>query len=623
SFGVFLLFIVLLGGYAFFSSEQVGRQARHAELTEFTQLLVSIEINGLLFDSSELLNDFIVSGRQGESKSYILAKANRLKMLISEFKDSLREEGKDDLSLVSATEERLMVLEHKILEYEKAFEGLLEIDKEDGQLQKEEKARNFKNLDKSIKGIAGSFLNEEIAHLSSSFARIDLLRSKIEAVSLFLTFLLLLLGVAMVSKLTRKIVRSLDKILEGTKQVALGDFKYRIPPLSKDEFGQLAVGFNRMTGELNRITVMRDFLEAVINSLKYSFYIIDTDYVIQMANAAAKENGIKPGIRCYECTHHRNIPCSEANEICPLEDVIREKKSVQLEHIHYDQQNRKRIFEIFGDPIFDKDGNVVRMIEYTIDITERKEAENRLKQLMKELETKNKELDDFNHIISHDLKEPLRAIHAFSRFIEVDFKEHLSEKSRYYLEKIQGNALKMQELIEGLREISSLGHSTAVFRIADSRKIVRDVVDRFEYQIKDKNARVIIAENMPEIFCDPVRIAEVFANLISNALKFSDKNLTVVEIGGIDKNKHCEFYVKDNGQGIEPEYFEKIFEIFQRLGRKEDYAEGTGIGLSIAKKIIEMHCGRIWVNSELGKGTVFYFTLPKNQKDDTEMEKTD
>ncbi|MDD5246279.1 MAG: ATP-binding protein [Candidatus Omnitrophica bacterium] len=254
------------------------------------------------------------------------------------------------------------------------------------------------------------------------------------------------------------------------------------------------------------------------------------------------------------------------------------------------------------------------------EISERKKAEHDLRDSRdileyqkKSLEEVNKELDDFTYIVSHDLKEPLRSIDAYSKFIEDDYKEKLNEEGRHYLERVRANTERMKRLIEDLLELSRLKKKGSVIEEIPAGDLISEARMRLEYAIKQKNAEIIVQDNLPRVFCDRVRLTEVFLNLISNAIKFNDKPKPVIEIGYSDKGDLYEFYVKDNGTGIEKEYFKKIFEIFQRLGRRED-AEGTGAGLTIAKKIVHIHRGDIRVDSKLKEGSVFYFTIPKNKE---------
>jgi PAS domain S-box-containing protein len=240
------------------------------------------------------------------------------------------------------------------------------------------------------------------------------------------------------------------------------------------------------------------------------------------------------------------------------------------------------------------------------------EAKRELEVKSEELERSNKELDDFTYIVSHDLKEPLRSIDAFSKFIEDDYKDRLGEEGRNYLGRIRANAGRMQALIEDLLEISRIERRRNPFEEVQVEELIDEAKLRLEYAIRQKNAEIIIRDKLPKVFCDRVRLAEVFVNLISNAIKFNDKTQPRVEIGCSQKGNFYEFYVKDNGPGIEKQYFDKIFEIFQRLGRREE-REGTGAGLTIAKKIVEMHKGKIWVESKIGESTTFNFTIPKER----------
>ena len=234
-----------------------------------------------------------------------------------------------------------------------------------------------------------------------------------------------------------------------------------------------------------------------------------------------------------------------------------------------------------------------------------------LEEQKKDLEKTNKELDDFTYIVSHDLKEPLRSIDAFSKFIYDDYKEKLEEEGRIHLERIRANAGRMQALIENLLEVSRIERKKNPFEEVQIEELINEAKLRLEYSIKQKNAEIIIQDKLPKVFCDRVRLTEVFVNLISNAVKFCNKPNPRIKIGLEQKGNFYEFYVKDNGQGIEEQYFGKIFEIFQRLGKREDN-EGTGAGLTIVKKIVETHKGKVWVESKIGEGTIFYFTISMN-----------
>ncbi len=221
----------------------------------------------------------------------------------------------------------------------------------------------------------------------------------------------------------------------------------------------------------------------------------------------------------------------------------------------------------------------------------------------------NRELDDFTYIVSHDLKEPLRSINAFSKFLEDDYGPAFDENARRYIQRIKANTDHMHALIEDLLEISRIERKLNPMEEADIGAIIDEARRRLEYSIQEKNVVVDIKGDLPRIYCDRTRITEVFANLFSNAIKFNDKPEPRIEVGYSLEGAYHQFYVRDNGPGIEEQYFEKIFSIFQRLVKKEDY-EGTGAGLTIVKKIIGMHRGRVWVESRPGEFSAFYFTIP-------------
>ena len=411
-----------------------------------------------------------------------------------------------------------------------------------------------------------------------------------------------------------------------TKALKKEDLSY-VKSLQKDrsEFGEISrlicKFFKQKQELLNEIAKRKQteeklnnqnmFLNTVLESFTHPFYVIDAnDYSVMLANSAAKEGFPDEISTCYKLTHKSDKPCSKEH-ICPLEEVKRTRKSVVVEHLHYDKNGVRKNMEVRGYPIFDSDGNVVRMIEYSTDITERKRSEEELKNYTLQLEEINRELDDFTYIVSHDLKEPLRSIHAFSRFIEDDYKDKLDSQGNIYLERIKINAARMQNLIEDLLEVSRIERKKSFFEKVKTEELIAEVKLRLEYAIKQKGAEIIIKDKLPGICCDKVRLTEVFLNLISNAIKFNDKPKVSVEIGVNSNAVFHEFYVRDNGPGIEEQYFDKIFKIFQRLGKRED-CEGTGVGLTIAKKIVEMHKGRIWLESKVGEGTTFYFTIPEN-----------
>lgn len=233
-----------------------------------------------------------------------------------------------------------------------------------------------------------------------------------------------------------------------------------------------------------------------------------------------------------------------------------------------------------------------------------------LKRSRKDLEKVNKELEDFTYTVSHDLKEPLRSIASFSHFVQEDYKDKLDDEGRDYLDRIIKASGRMKHLIDDLLTLSRVGRIRNPFAHVPSVDIINEVLFSLSRRLEEKNAEVKVQDNLPEIYCDRILLHQVFLNLLSNAVKFGDKEHPVIEIGCDTSPGEYRFHVGDNGIGIDERYHEKIFEIFERLNRKEDY-EGTGAGLTIVKKVIEEHHGKVWVESSLNEGSTFYFTIPR------------
>jgi signal transduction histidine kinase len=247
------------------------------------------------------------------------------------------------------------------------------------------------------------------------------------------------------------------------------------------------------------------------------------------------------------------------------------------------------------------------------------EAQGTLARSQKQLKATQKEMDEYTYVISHDLKEPLRGIEAFSKFLVDDYRDKLDEEGRHRVDVIRNSALRMQRLINDLLKFSRLGQQKSPFAPVGLNTMLMHVRVNLQYALDAKKADLRV-DKLPTVMCDATAMTEVFHNLISNAIKYNDKPHPVVEIGCVEKTSpqsgQAEYviHVRDNGMGIKAEYFEKIFQIFQRLQRDD---EGTGIGLTIVKRVVEWHGGCVWVESELGHGTTFYFTLPKRELNET------
>ncbi|WP_414549220.1 ATP-binding protein [Anabaena sp. CCY 0017] len=233
-----------------------------------------------------------------------------------------------------------------------------------------------------------------------------------------------------------------------------------------------------------------------------------------------------------------------------------------------------------------------------------------LAQLNIELERSNHELDAFAYIASHDLKEPLRGIHNYSNFLMEDYAETINEEGKKKLKTLIRLTQRMEDLIDSLLHFSRLGRVDLSMQPTDLNSIVHRSLDLLSARIEEMNVDIQIPRPLPTVYCDRIQVGEVFNNLIANSIKYNDKAEKFIEIGYIEESPlPITFYVRDNGIGIRDKHFEVIFRIFKRLHGPSKYGGGTGAGLTIAKKIVERHGGKIWVDSTQGEGSTFYFTL--------------
>ncbi|TGJ98522.1 PAS domain S-box protein [Leptospira langatensis] len=245
------------------------------------------------------------------------------------------------------------------------------------------------------------------------------------------------------------------------------------------------------------------------------------------------------------------------------------------------------------------------------DITEKKETNESLEAALRGLEKTNKELEQFAYIASHDLQEPLRTIASYLQLLERKFEKDIKPEMKEFIRVSVDAAKRQQVLIESLLSYSRVGSASVKKTRIDPEEILEEVERDLGSVIRETRTRLIFEGPFPNIYADPEQIHRLFSNLISNAIKFrSPKRTPLIEVSVKEVQGALEFCVSDNGIGMDAKYFDRIFIIFQKLHANSEYP-GTGIGLSICKKIVENHGGKIWVRSLLGSGSEFFFTLPE------------
>ena len=243
------------------------------------------------------------------------------------------------------------------------------------------------------------------------------------------------------------------------------------------------------------------------------------------------------------------------------------------------------------------------VLEYTEDL------EEKISERTSQLEFSNNQLKDFAQIVSHDLKAPLRAISQLSYWVSEDYSDKIDTQGQEHLAMLISRVKRMDDLIEGVLQYSRAGIAREKEVPINLETIVNGVVTSLN---PPNNFTITIENSLPQILGDPTRFGQLFQNLINNSIKFNDKPKGIITIGCKEVKGYWQFYVSDNGPGIEEKYFERIFQIFQRL-ESRDNQEGTGVGLTLVKRILQIYGGKIWIESTIGKGTTFYFTLPINK----------
>lgn len=251
------------------------------------------------------------------------------------------------------------------------------------------------------------------------------------------------------------------------------------------------------------------------------------------------------------------------------------------------------------------------VLSAVVDITERKRAEDEIQRINEELRQKNDEMRQFVYTVSHDLKSPLVTCKGFVGLMKEDAAEGRWDDMLDSVGRIERATQRMGDLIEDLLQLSRIGLVRNEPELVDVSELVRSIAEDLDSRIQAARAELTVQDDLAPVFADPVRLRQVFENLIGNAVKYGcGAERPAIQVGGAQVNGELRYFVRDNGQGIAKGYHEKVFRLFQRL---ETNTEGTGVGLAAVARIMEVHGGRTWVESELGRGATFWVAFPHDE----------
>jgi len=351
-------------------------------------------------------------------------------------------------------------------------------------------------------------------------------------------------------------------------------------------------------------------LSAAVSSMKDNVYITDlADKIIFVNKSFCETYG-------YEeqeiIGRESRILWKQNKQNAEGREIYKAVNGWTLAFYHKQKDGTEFPVSLSKSPVTLENGKELAIVHIVHDIRDNKLTEKRQAELTDEIESANNKLTDFANIVSHDLKTPLRGISTIAEWLCSNYGEKLGDDGKKQIELLASRVAWMHNLIEGVLQYSRLGRVKGQEIEVDLNSLLPEIIKILN---APDNIRITIEDELPELVCDDTKIIQVFQNLLSNAINGIDKKDGLVNIRCSEENGYWKFAVADNGCGIEKREFERIFKIFQTSRNQEDH-ESTGVGLTVAKKIIELYGGRIWVESEIAKGSTFYFTFPL-RKDST------
>lgn len=434
----------------------------------------------------------------------------------------------------------------------------------------------------------------------------------------------MLCATAIVFIVVRQIVQPLEDLATTARDITRGDYSKKAKLHKIMEFQQLSHAFNSMTGRLHEtienLESQIDFVENVFESLSHPLYVIDAkDHTVKMANSASDFGILTSGSKCHMLTHKSETPCGGPEHPCTIEEIKKTGKPVVLQHMHCSRDDgTKRMFEVYGYPIFNDRGEITQVIEYNIDITEKKSLEDQLRQSQK-LEA----IGSLASGVAHDFNNLLTTILGYGELNLM--KLAADDPQREQIEAIYEAGLKASTLTRQLLAFSR--KQVLEMQLVNMNSLLENLAKMLRRMIGENiKIRMLLEPSSGNIMADPGQIEQVVMNLVINARDAMPGGGTItIETQPVDiDEEYCKshskvkpgtyvaLYVTDNGKGMSPEIMDRIFDPFYTT---KDKGAGTGLGLSTVYGIVKQHNGHIYVYSELGSGSTFKIYFPKAQRD--------
>ena len=473
-------------------------------------------------------------------------------------------------------------------------------------------------------------------------------------------FALVLLGVLTVAALAALVLssalqgvvsRPIFDLANTARQISeRRDYSLRAPHRTDDEVGVAVRSFNQMLERIEaadsalrqaeeRSREQARLLQSILDNMGEGMVASDAAGDFMLWNPAATRlvgQGPARGLALGEWARQYGLYTPDGKALLtpdqlPLARALRNETVAEQEILvrptaqRGDQPEKDRWLSVAAHPLLDDAGALKGGIAVFRDVTERRRAEEQLRSLnatleervaertaaaeqrAAELKRSNEELERFAYVASHDLQEPLRAVASYTQLLRQQLGDRLDADTELYLSHVLAGAARMRALINDLLDYSRVGRSALERQVVDSGAVLEGALADLAPAIAESGAKVTRGP-LPEVSADPAQLGQLLRNLIANAIRFRGDDPPVVDVRAERVGDHWQFSVRDNGIGIDPRHHERIFVLFQRLHGRE--RPGTGIGLAICRKIIDRHGGRIWVESEPGKGATFFFTLP-------------